>query len=172
VAERIDLAVRTTPEPPESMVARKLDDDVRYLCASPAYLAERGTPQTPADLSKHDCVPARIKGRVVPWRFKSADESTRNYMTHDPAALQLNNMMSIRAAALAGMGIAELPRFLAARDIDEGRLVQVLQSFPRVQRAIYVIYTPSPFLPAKVRLLVDALRNSVRAAPADSLEIT
>src|SRR5258706_13440309 len=150
IAERIDLAVSTTPEPPESMVARKIDDDVRYLCASPSYLAERGMPKTPGDLARHDCLPARINGRVVPWRFKSADGSTRKYMTHDAGWLQFNNMMSIREAALAGMGIAELPGFLAAPDIEEGRLVRVLQSFPRVQRAIYVVYTPSPFLPAKV----------------------
>jgi DNA-binding transcriptional LysR family regulator len=149
------------------MVARKLDDDVRYLCASPSYLAERGAPRTLADLAKHDCVSARINGKVIPWRFTSPDGSSRNHVMHEGGWLQFNNMMSIHEAALAGMGIAELPGFLAAPDLASGRLVQVLPSFPRVTRAIYVIYTPSPFLPAKVRLLVEALRESVRASAAN-----
>ena len=171
VAERIDLAVRTTPDPPESMVARKIDDDVRFLCATPSYLAERGTPETLADLTHHDCLPARINGRVVPWRFTAPDDSTRNYLTHEAGWLQFNNMMSIREAALAGMGIAELPLFLTSHDLERGRLVRVLQSFPRVQRAIYVIYTPSPFLPAKVRLLVEALRKSARECPPGASDL-
>ncbi|HET7506022.1 MAG TPA: LysR substrate-binding domain-containing protein, partial [Kofleriaceae bacterium] len=70
----------------------------------------------------------------------------------------------IREAALAGLGIADLPSYLIARDLEAGRLVRVLEVVPRVVRGIYVVYAPSPFTPAKVRLFVDALRGSFRGS--------
>jgi DNA-binding transcriptional LysR family regulator len=65
---------------------------------------------------------------------------------------------------LTGLGIADLPRYLIARDLEAGRLVRVLEAVPRVVRGIYVVYAPSPFTPAKVRLFVDALHDSFRAS--------
>jgi DNA-binding transcriptional LysR family regulator len=168
IQERIDVAVRTAPQPPETMVARKLDDDVRHLCASPAYLSQRGVPKTPAELARHDCLPCRVNGQAMPWRFRSTSpDSTRSWLAVD-GRLQLSNALSIREAALAGLGIAELPRYLVDNDIEEGRLVRVLEAFPRVQRGIYVLYAPSPFTPTKVRLFVDALKKRVLGPPAEA----
>jgi DNA-binding transcriptional LysR family regulator len=165
IQERIDVAVRTAAAPPDAMVARKLDDDVRHLCASPAYLAQRGAPATPAELAQHDCLPCRVNGHALPWRFKSgAPGSTRGSVSVE-GRLHLSNALSIRDAALAGFGIAELPRYLVDDDLASGRLVRVLDRFPRVQRAIYVLHAPSPFTPTKVRLFVEALRQSVREQP-------
>jgi len=159
--------VRTAADPPEAMIARKLDEDVRHLCASPAYLARHGTPRTPADLAQHECLPCRVNGQTMPWRFKSKSGSaTRDYLTVD-GRLHLNNSLSIRAAALEGCGIAELPRYLVDEDLEKGRLVRVLESFPRVQRALYVLYAPSPFMPTKVRFFVDALKKQAKAAASE-----
>jgi DNA-binding transcriptional LysR family regulator len=160
VQDRIDVAVRTVAEPPLAMVARKLDDDVRHLCASPAYLAAHGAPKAIADLGAHDCLPCRIEGAAVPWKFSKPAQA----ITVD-GRLQLSDSLSIREAALAGMGIADLPRYLVARDLEAGRLVRVLEAVPRVIRGIYVVYAPSPFTPSKVRVFVDALRDSFRATP-------
>ncbi len=171
IKEQIDIAVRTAPNPPDEMVARKLDEDVRYLCASPEYLARKGIPKSPAELTRHECLPCRVNGRTMPWRFKSkSGDSTRGYLAVD-GKLQLSNALSIRAAALAGVGIAELPRYLVEPDLSEGRLVRVLDAFPRVQRAVYVLHAPSPFTPTKVRFFVDALKKHARATPADAPEI-
>jgi LysR family transcriptional activator of dmlA len=157
IQERIDVAVRTVAEPPPTMVARKLDDDVRLLCASPAYVAQKGTPKTPADLVRHECLPCRIQGDPVPFRFKSGPGGSIKAFTVD-GRLHLSDSYSIREAALAGLGIADLPRYLVAQDLEAGRLVRVLEPFPRVVRGIYVLYAPSPFTPAKVRLFVAALK--------------
>jgi DNA-binding transcriptional LysR family regulator len=157
IQERIDVAVRTIAEPPPTMVARKLDDDVRLLCASPTYLVARGSPKTLAELSRHDCLPCRVHGEPAPWRFKGGGGAPARSLTVD-GRLHLSDSLSIRDAALAGLGIADLPRYLVAQDLEAGRLVRVLESFPRVVRGIYVLYAPSPFTSAKVRRFVDALR--------------
>jgi DNA-binding transcriptional LysR family regulator len=162
IQERIDVAVRTVAEPPPTMVARKLDDDVRLLCASPAYLAARGAPKSPTDLARHDCLPCRVHGEPAPWRFKAVGGAPARSLTVD-GRLHLSDSHSIREAALAGLGIADLPRYLVAQDLEAGRLVRVLEHAPREVRGIYVLYAPSPFTSAKVRLFVDALKAAFRS---------
>lgn len=160
VEDRVDIAVRTVAEPPPAMVARKLADDIRLLCASPAYLARSGTPRTLADLSRHECLPCRVHGDPAPWRFKPAGGAPR--AVNVDGRLHLSDSLSIRDAAVAGMGIADLPDYLVAGDLEAGRLVRVLDAVPRVVRGIYVVYAPSPFTPTKVRLFVDALKDAFR----------
>jgi LysR family transcriptional regulator, transcriptional activator for dmlA len=149
IGEQVDVAVRTVAEPPPTMVGRKLDDDVRHLCASPAYLAARGVPRTLADLAEHECLPCRVHGAV-----KALQVDGR---------LHLSDSFSIRDAALGGMGIADLPEYLVARDLEEGRLLRVLANHPRLVRGVYVVYAPSPFTPTKVRLFVEALKAHFKA---------
>jgi DNA-binding transcriptional LysR family regulator len=161
VQEKVDVAVRTVAKPPPSMVARKLDDDVRLLCASPGYLALHGTPKTVAELQRHDCLPCRVHGEAAPWRFKAGAGGAAKAITVD-GRLQLSDSLSIREAALGGLGIADLPRYLVEEDVAAGRLVHLLASVPRVVRGIYVVYAPSPFTPTSVRRFVDALRRHFR----------
>jgi DNA-binding transcriptional LysR family regulator len=161
IAEGVDVAVRTTAEPPPAMVARKLDDDVRVLCASPAYLARMGVPRGLVDLARHECLPCLVGGEPAPWRFRSG-AGVRQVSVK--GRLLLSDSHSIRDAALAGLGIGDLPRYFVARELEEGKLVQVLASLPRVARGIYVLYAPSPFTPSKVRLFVEALRAGFKSA--------
>ncbi len=165
VAEQVDVAVRTVAEPPPTMVARKLDDDVRQLCASPAYVATRGAPKTPADLARHECLPCRVHGEPVPWRFKSGNGPVKTLAVG--GRLELSDSFSIRDAALAGLGIADLPEYLVARDLADGRLVRILEGFPRLVRGVYVVYAPSPFTPTKVRLFVDALKAQFKVSASE-----
>src|SRR5882672_4921783 len=72
IEERIDIAVRTTTKPPPSFVARKLDDDVRILCATADYLARRGTPESPDDLISHDCVLCTARQPFDTWYLRAA----------------------------------------------------------------------------------------------------
>jgi LysR family transcriptional activator of dmlA len=157
VQEQMDVAVRTVAEPPAAMVARKLGEDVRYLCASPAYLARKGRPKTPADLPLHECLPCRVSGKTMPWHFKLARKDPMTETIAVEGRLQLSNALSIREAALAGLGIADLPRYLVEEDLERGDLTRVLETFPRRERGIFVLYAPSPFTPSKVRRFVEAL---------------
>ena len=166
IQEQVDVAVRTVAEPPPTMVARKLDDDVRHLCASPEYVAERGVPATLADLARHECLPCRVHGEPAPWRFKSSNGAAK--LLQVDGRLHLSDSFSIHDAALAGLGIADLPAYLVERDLAQGRLLRVLPEVPRVVRGVYVVYAPSPFTPTKVRLFVEALRAHFKASAAEA----
>jgi DNA-binding transcriptional LysR family regulator len=166
IGERVDVAIRTVAEPPPTMVARKLEDDIRYLCASPSYLAAHGIPKTMAELADHECLPCRVHAEPAPWLFKLKNGSSKALQVD--GRLHLSDSVSIRDAALAGHGIADLPDYLVARDLAEGRLVRVLEKAPRVVRGVYVVYVPSPFTPSKVRLFVEALRAHFKASTAQA----
>jgi DNA-binding transcriptional LysR family regulator len=157
VEESIDVAVRMTASLPLSFVAKKLDDDVRSLCASPEYLSRRGYPSCPRDLADHDCVVFVSRGAEATWRLKADARSDRVEVVHVRGRFQSNNTHSLYEAALSGLGIASLPRYLVDDDLKSGRLVAVLEGLLPTERCIYALYAPAPFIPAKVRELVRHL---------------
>lgn len=82
------------------------------------------------------------------------------------AVMCANNGDVLRAAALAGQGIAKLPTFLVGPDIAAGRLAVVLAEFPPAQLAVYALYAPNRYLAAKTRVLIDFLAARFGATPA------
>ncbi|AUX45178.1 LysR family transcriptional regulator [Sorangium cellulosum] len=172
VEEGIDVAVRMTASPPLSFVARKLGDDARVLCASPAYLSRRGRPSHPRDLADHDCIVFLAGGAVDDtWRLKPDPRSGEVEGVRVRGRFQANNTLSLREAALAGLGIVNLPDYLVGDDLRSGRLVAVLEGLVPVERAVYAVYPQAPFVPARVRELVRHLaegfsRSARDAAPA------
>jgi LysR substrate binding domain len=155
VDERIDVAVRMTASPPLSYVAKKLGDDSRRLCASPDYLARRGRPARPSDLQKHDCLVFMTERAPVPWKLRS--EAGKPVSVRVCGPLRANNTLSLREAALAGLGIADLPSYLVADDVRAGRLEAVLGEFVAAERAVYALYAAGPSLPARSREFVKLL---------------
>jgi LysR family transcriptional regulator, transcriptional activator for dmlA len=155
VDERIDVAVRMTASPPLSYVAKKLGDDTRRLCASHDYLARRGRPARPSDLQKHDCLVFVTEGAPVSWKLRS--EAGKPVSVRVCGPLQANNTLSLRQAALAGLGIADLPSYLVADDVRAGRLEPVLEDFVAPERAVYALYAAGPSLPARSREFVKLL---------------
>lgn len=153
--ERIDVAVRITTSPPTAYVARLLADDERVLCASPAYLAARGTPDTIEALEGHDALVLITRDEHVPWRLRTPGGQvvTRRF----EARFASNHVLSLRSAALAGLGVADLPSHFVERDLEEGRLVRVLETTSTVHRKVYALYRPRPFVPARVRDFVALL---------------
>ncbi|HXK18885.1 MAG TPA: LysR family transcriptional regulator, partial [Polyangiaceae bacterium] len=151
VEERVDIAVRITSQPPASFVARRAGYIRRSLCASPAYL--RGAPKLrkPQDLSQHACLVAPYQSSSV-WEFPggagAAPESVRI-----EARLRLNSTMALHDAARAGLGIADLPRYLVEEDLRSRRLVAVLQPLETRASSVFVIYGSGSFLPARTREL-------------------
>jgi len=155
VEERMDIAIRMTATPPLSYVAKKLGDDERRLCASPAYLAERGRPSHPRELAKHDCL-VFVPGDVAaPWKLLGDDGKLASVRVCGP--LQMNNSLSLHEAALAGLGIADLPTYLIGEDLRAGRLETVLDEFTTIGRSVYAVYAPGRSVPARVREFVKLL---------------
>jgi DNA-binding transcriptional LysR family regulator len=155
VEERIDVAIRMTASPPLSYVARKLGDDRRLLCASRQYLERRGRPRQPKDLLAHDCLVFYADGAPVPWKMK--DRAGKSVSLRVCGPLQTNNTLALRDAAIAGLGIADLPSYLATEEIGRGRLESVLDDFVAFDRSVYAVYPPGRSVPARSREFVRVL---------------
>ena len=166
IEEGVDVAIRITSQlVGAGLVARKLGVDRTVLCASPAYLARKGTPASPDDLAGHDCLLYSLVKSADEWRFRTGK---RSFSVPIEARFSAASGAVLRRAALAGMGLAVLPRFMIAADLDAGRLRPVVDSFEGVALGIYAVYPqpqgggrPSP----KLRAFVDLLVAHFRAHP-------
>jgi len=165
VADRIDLALRLTKAPPDDTVARPLLQLVRYLCATPAYLAAHGTPQSPQELLQHRCF-SFLLADDSHWRLADRDGNETVVPVHSP--IQHNNVDCLHDALLAGQGIGILPDFICAPDLAEGRLVRVLPEYePQVRfgRHFYACYTPSRVRLPKVKVFLAELEAALKPIP-------
>ncbi len=147
-----DLAIRIGELTDSSLVARRLAPVRRLLCASPDYLATRGTPQTIDDLKHHDCLPAHNHDA---WRL----EGPQGLMTIRPDGRLLTNSSEvIREAVISGLGIALRSTWDIGPELRDGRLVQVLPGYEGSKNvSVSAVYPSRQFLPAKVRLFIDYL---------------
>ena len=148
VVERIDVAVRMLSALPAEFVARHLGDDRRGLFASPSYLRSARAPKTLDDLASHAVV-----------AFSGAATKLR----HGRIVFATDSLLAAREAARGGLGIAELPHYLARDDVAAGSLREVLSGALPTTRKIYALYLPSRYLPPQVRAFVDLLIRDSKA---------
>jgi len=159
--EGFEAAIRVGPLPDSALVARPLAPYRLMICASPAYLARRGTPATPADLARHECLlfsPASL----TRWRLRDRGEDLCIPVS---SRLRVNHGQALRVAALNGMGIILQPAILLQADVDAGRLVQLLPTHELPSRPMSVVFLPDRHRSAKVRSFVDFM---VERFPAGS----
>jgi DNA-binding transcriptional LysR family regulator len=161
-SERFDAAIRIGILPDSSLVARRVATIRSVLVASPRYLAERGRPQAPGDLTGHECL--IYTGTRLPqqWRFRSGK---RWISVRVSGRLHADNGDVLLAAAVAGMGIAHLPSFVAAPAIETGEVVPLLEEFPTVEAGLHLVRPPGPHVPGSVRALTDLLVERFGGAP-------
>lgn len=123
LAEHFDVVIRTGAMGDSPLIARKLDESRRIICASPDYLARRGTPEVPEDLDRHHCLLLHGVARLAEWPFRRDGRIVSRpivpAMTCDTAEL-------LRDMVLAGLGIVRLAGFMLERELAEGRLVPLL----------------------------------------------
>jgi DNA-binding transcriptional LysR family regulator len=156
VGERVDVALRMVAEPPAEFVARRLEPDRRGLYASPSYLGVAPDLRSIADLASHMGVHYGPGApRSVEWRLARGASAERR--VRSAVAFSSNSVLAVREAARAGLGVAELPTYLAERDVEEGVLREVLPDSVPVRRSVFAIYLPSRYLPARTRALVAFL---------------
>lgn len=167
VEEGIDLAVRIGPLPDSSLIAKRIGTVRRVLVASPAYLAQRGKPQTPADLRLHSMIAFTGLMPNREWRF--LDGRSGNSVSFMPR-LEINDAVSSIAAAEAGDGITIALSYMVAEMIKKGRLVTVLDEFTPPAVPVSLVYPQSRLVSPKVRAFVDFATPRLRAT-VDSLAI-
>lgn len=160
--EGFDLAIRHTTTAPQTHVAWTLCETRSLLVASRDYLARRGTPTHPNDLTDHDCLCYLRGNEPTAWSFESSGRGRARVSVPVRGCFAANNSEVMREAALGGLGIALLPDLSARRDVDVGNLVPLLSSWHpsgAFGNRIFAIRPYSPIVPSAVRALVQYLRE-------------
>lgn len=164
IEEGWDVVIRIGRMRDSSMVARKLASCRTVVCASPAYLAERGTPRTIADLSSHNCLGYTLS-LTVGTNYWSFGERGREGVAVS-GTFKANNGDALIAAALAGQGIVYHPTFFVAHEIRAGRLVALaLDHEPVALDGVFAAYPSDRRPPAKVRAIIDFLADKFAGTP-------
>jgi DNA-binding transcriptional LysR family regulator len=159
VVEGTDVAIRLGPLDDSGFGARKLATLPRFLVAAPSYLAERGTPKTPADLASHDCIfGPGLFGRTT-WSFTRNGAET-SVDVH--GRITTDSGPGIFASVLAGLGIAMTSPVMAGPEIESGALVPLLKSYKLAPVDVYAVFPAGPRPSTKVRALVDFLAEELR----------
>ncbi|WP_157315003.1 LysR family transcriptional regulator [Chitinibacter sp. GC72] len=153
VEERIDLAIRISSEPDPMLIARPLARCDSVLVASPGYLAEHGTPQSPAALTLHGCLSYANFGRSI-WIFQRGDEHEQVAVS---SRFSANEATVLLHAALAGGGIALQPTYLTKPYLDNGQLIALLPDWEVPAMTIYALYPSRRHLSPAVRAVLDFL---------------
>lgn len=153
VGEGFDAAIRIGALHDSSLVARRLAPAHAIFVASPAYLARQGRPAGPSDLASHDML--MHAGR--PGRDLQLRSGKQWVFVRPKGRLQSDSGEALVQWAIEGLGIAEVPSFLAADAIEGGLLEPLLLDHATPDYGIFVVRPPGPNLPGKVRVLIDTL---------------
>ncbi len=152
LAEDFDVAIRIGPLRDSDLIARRLTTLALWTCASPAYLAARGTPTTVDDLRSHELI-GRVDRRST-WRFWAPDGVLHEIglvpgtVVPEPAVLQ--------TVLIGGAGIGRLPDFCAADAVANGSLIRLLPEYQDDSVDVHALYPSHRSLSAKVRVFIDA----------------
>lgn len=147
-----DVAVRVGEMSDSRLVTRVLTKGPHITVASPKYLAQFGTPKTPADVANHNC----IIGRYGPeWMFRAKNGRAMNVRVR--GNLSIFNGDSYREAAVAGVGLAQNTWWLFRWDIQQGNVVPVLEDYNAEGAPVSVVYPANRHVAAKVRAFIDFL---------------
>jgi len=153
VEQAFDLAIRFGEQPDARITARKLADNRRFLCASPAYIAAHGLPASPRDLHQHSCIVLRESDEIYgSWHFRSG---TRQETVKVRGQLSTNDGEAALSWALDGHGIVLRSEWDAAPYLRAGRLQLLLEDWTAPPADIYILFPTKSHLQAKTRAMVD-----------------
>ncbi|WP_022682741.1 LysR family transcriptional regulator [Sphingobium bisphenolivorans] len=149
----LDATIRIAEMPDSSLRARRLADVNMHVVASPAYLAERGRPAHPSDLSGHDCLCYSNVSTPDVWRFSGPGQ--QNVAVKVRARLTVNSGEAMLPALRAGVGVARLPDFIVGKDLASGELEEFLADWRPTPLGIHLVTPPSRLRPTRVDALLD-----------------
>jgi DNA-binding transcriptional LysR family regulator len=163
IDEGFDLAVRFGPMPESTLIARRLCAVGLVMCASPAYLAKRGTPTMVEELDEHDHVLFTPNSRNQTWSLVGPGEAT--YEFGRPARFASNNFGAVLDVARAGGGISVISEFMLGDDLKAGTLVPVLPEWRTRPTECHAVYPARQNLPPRLTLFLDHLSKSLNPPP-------
>ncbi|MGP5537371.1 LysR family transcriptional regulator [Psychrobacter glacincola] len=164
IEEGFDLALRTAVLEDSSLIARRLIDSQWIICATPAYLKQYGTPQTPEQLQNHECLVYKFDNTANSTWPLYIDGKEQLISVH--GRFHSNHLSAIKQAALSDLGIAFLPQVLIYEEIQKNTLTQILRCFTSKKLGLYAVYPKARQPDQKLKLLVAHLRDSLHQKQA------
>ncbi len=160
MGDRLDVMIHINAPEDSSFVARPITTATTNYYASPAYLAEHGTPLEPEDVLKHHCVVENRNPRknVNHWIFRTA-EGLREFAVEGNYSAD-TSYLSLKLVE-EGLGIGMLPDHACRESLAEGRLVKLFDGVHEVEHVLYALYTSRRHVPAKVRVFLDFLEKNL-----------
>jgi DNA-binding transcriptional LysR family regulator len=157
VAQGLDVALRMGKLADSSLGARYLGVNPWVIVAAPKYLKAHGTPRKPSELSAHNAlVYSSVQGDDV-WRVVSSKgEAVTVPVT---GRLRSNNLSAVLAAARSGLGVAALPRYVAADSLAGGQVVEVLKGHALPEQEIHAVFPSPKLVPGKVQAFIAFLQG-------------
>ena len=161
MGEGIDVAIRIGPLPSSSIIAKKLGELRRYVCASPVYLADRPIPSAPTDLLAYDVIelPGR-DGRLRPWVFT---QGAREVKIEPFPRVQVNDALTVHRLVVNGAGLGCISAYLCGPDVLADRLVRLLCDWDLPALDVHVVFPSRRDLSPAVRAFVDFLDKETSA---------
>jgi LysR family transcriptional regulator, transcriptional activator for dmlA len=160
-ADGCDLVLRFGLPNDPWLIGRKIAMTKRVLCASPSYMEHRGTPQTPDQLSLHNCLRLARRNQIYDrWRFSSGTSPAIEVRVG--GSLSSGDGSVLREWALSGEGISLEAFWDVADDLAAGRLIEIMADFETTPLDLYAVFTPTKPMPPRIRLFVDYLIDAFR----------
>jgi DNA-binding transcriptional LysR family regulator len=155
IEDGVDVAIRSGDLADSAMMSRRLGEYRFLVCASPDYLRRAGTPRSAAELPDHTCLRFRYPstGKLQDWELSEGALTGRH--ARESETLVCNNMEGLRAAAIAGLGLAYMPDFLVTDAIRDGRLTSVLHDRLPPPRHFSILWQSNRQLSPRIRAFVD-----------------
>jgi len=158
IDQNVDVAIRMAHLADSAFIARKIGDNRRYLCASPSYLEKHGVPRSAGDLRAHDAIVFDQYDHADGWKLSHGG---KNKLVRLNRRLCTSDIELVFQFALAGLGIAILPAFLADDAFTSGALRQVLPDYDVPESAIYALYPSRRFVSTKTKRFIEFLSTNL-----------
>ncbi len=155
-----DAGVRYGDQVSDGMISMRIGPDERMVCiGTPDYFAEHGEPETPNDLSEHECINLRLSthGALYAWEFEDKDK--REIRVKVTGQLCFDTIMTIYRAALDGHGLALVPERLVEKDLADGRLKMCLGDYSPYFDGFHLYYPSRLRTSSAFQVVLDALRE-------------
>jgi DNA-binding transcriptional LysR family regulator len=154
IKEDVDIAIRLGQLENSNLIARKLGESHRIICASPAYIKKFGAPEKPSDLKQHNCLGISTNVAFNHWNFIVARKKQTVFASGNFIS---DTVDTIHELALKGCGIARLSEFMIGKDINKGKLIPLLQEYNQEIQQIHLVYPHRQHIPAKTKILINYL---------------
>jgi len=155
IGEGFDAGLRIARLPDSSLIARRLCAMPRYTVAAPAYLKRYGRPTHPMHLAQHRCFAYTYLSTPDVWHYTNAAGEQASVRPGGP--LRVNNGEALMPALIAGLGIADLPEFIAGDAVASGELEVILKGWKQTEGSLHLVMPPGGPRPARVEVLADFL---------------